>query len=40
MLESAAYEIVYEAKNRPDWVAIPLKGFAVLADQLAPKSND
>ena len=34
MLERAAYEIVYEAKNRPDWLAIPVQGFATLAAQL------
>ncbi len=26
-LEKAAYEIVYEANNRPDWIGIPLRGF-------------
>ncbi len=26
-VEKAAYEIVYEANNRPDWVEIPLAGF-------------
>ncbi len=34
MLERAAYEIVYEARNRPDWLAIPVHGFANLAAQL------
>lgn len=27
LLEKAAYEIIYELKNRPDWVRIPLDGF-------------
>ena len=26
-VEKAAYEIVYEANNRPDWVEIPVAGF-------------
>ena len=26
-VEKAAYEIVYEANNRPDWIEIPLGGF-------------
>jgi maltokinase len=26
-LEKAAYEIVYEANNRPDWLEIPMRGF-------------
>jgi trehalose synthase-fused probable maltokinase len=26
-VEKAAYEIVYEANNRPDWLAIPLGGL-------------
>jgi maltose alpha-D-glucosyltransferase/alpha-amylase len=27
-IEKAAYEIVYETNNRPDWVDIPLRGLA------------
>src|SRR6185503_1184704 len=26
-LEKAAYEVVYEANNRPDWLDIPVRGF-------------
>src|SRR5581483_11199034 len=33
-LEKAAYEIDYEASNRPDWLAIPLEGFARIAYDL------
>jgi maltose alpha-D-glucosyltransferase / alpha-amylase len=33
-LEKAAYEIVYEANNRPDWIDVPLAGFLRLADSL------
>lgn len=28
LLEKSAYEICYEASNRPTWLAIPLRGFA------------
>jgi trehalose synthase-fused probable maltokinase len=32
MLEKALYEVVYELANRPDWVAIPLRGVLALLD--------
>jgi malto-oligosyltrehalose trehalohydrolase/4-alpha-glucanotransferase len=32
MLEKALYEVVYELANRPDWVAIPLRGLLGLLD--------
>jgi maltose alpha-D-glucosyltransferase/alpha-amylase len=31
LLEKSAYEICYEAANRPAWLAIPLRGFAEIA---------
>jgi maltose alpha-D-glucosyltransferase / alpha-amylase len=31
LLEKSAYEICYEAANRPAWLGIPLRGFAQLA---------
>ncbi len=34
-LEKAAFEIVYEANNRPDWIDVPLGGFIKLANRLA-----
>jgi len=34
-LEKAAYEIVYEANNRPDWVEIPVRGFVSATASLA-----
>jgi maltose alpha-D-glucosyltransferase/alpha-amylase len=34
LLEKAAYEVAYEADNRPDWLRVPLKGLAALADRL------
>jgi maltose alpha-D-glucosyltransferase/alpha-amylase len=33
-LEKAAYEVCYEAANRPDWVCVPANGMAKLADGL------
>lgn len=30
LLEKAIYELIYELKNRPDWVAIPLEGIVEL----------
>jgi maltose alpha-D-glucosyltransferase/alpha-amylase len=33
-LEKAAYEIVYEANNRPDWIAIPERGLVSAAARL------
>jgi maltose alpha-D-glucosyltransferase/alpha-amylase len=33
-LEKAAYEIVYEASNRPDWLDLPVQGFVKLANRL------
>ncbi len=35
MLERAAYEIVYEATNRPHQIPIPLRGFLELAHRLS-----
>jgi trehalose synthase-fused probable maltokinase len=34
-VEKAAYEIVYEANNRPEWIGIPRKGLARAAARLA-----
>ena len=31
LLEKSAYEICYEAANRPAWIGIPLRGFAEIA---------
>ncbi len=35
LLEKAAYEIRYEAANRPAWIGVPLRGLATLADRIA-----
>ncbi|MFC0385437.1 maltose alpha-D-glucosyltransferase [Muricoccus vinaceus] len=34
LLEKAAYELRYEAANRPAWLPIPLRGLSALADRL------
>ena len=34
LLEKAAYEISYEAANRPNWLPIPMRGFAAVANRL------
>jgi maltose alpha-D-glucosyltransferase/alpha-amylase len=34
LLEKAAYEIVYEAANRPTWIDVPLRGLARVAESL------
>jgi maltose alpha-D-glucosyltransferase/alpha-amylase len=37
-VEKAAYEIVYEANHRPEWIAIPVRGFTrAVADLAAPR---
>jgi trehalose synthase-fused probable maltokinase len=35
-VEKAAYEIVYEANNRPEWIAIPLRGLVNATAALRP----
>ncbi|QIG78881.1 maltose alpha-D-glucosyltransferase [Stakelama tenebrarum] len=34
LLEKAAYELTYEAANRPDWVEVPIAGLARAAEHL------
>ena len=36
LLEKAFYEIVYEAANRPDWLAIPIAGVLDILDGRTP----
>ncbi|NRP75926.1 Trehalose synthase/amylase TreS [Ensifer psoraleae] len=38
LLEKAAYEIAYEARNRPKWMSIPLEGFCSIASKLTGKA--
>jgi maltose alpha-D-glucosyltransferase / alpha-amylase len=39
LLEKSAYEICYEAANRPTWVGIPLRGFAEIAARVLTPSK-
>ncbi len=34
LVEKAAYELAYEAANRPDWLGVPVLGLAALSAQL------
>ena len=34
LLEKAAYEVAYEAANRPDWIETPLHGLTAIAEHL------
>ena len=34
LIEKAAYEICYEAANRPTWIGVPLAGLSRIADRL------
>jgi maltose alpha-D-glucosyltransferase/alpha-amylase len=36
LIEKAAYEIAYEAANRPAWIDVPLHGLAQLVGQVTP----
>jgi len=38
-LEKACYELAYEAANRPDWIAIPIKGITAILDTSLAKSK-
>ncbi len=41
LIEKAAYEIGYEAANRPTWIGVPLAGIARIASRLPEsKAND
>jgi len=34
LIEKAAYEITYEAANRPAWIGVPMRGLAEILDRL------
>jgi len=37
LIEKAAYEVTYEAANRPSWIGVPLAGLVRLAGRLSEK---
>jgi maltose alpha-D-glucosyltransferase/alpha-amylase len=37
LLEKAAYEVCYEAANRPTWLEVPLRGLAAIATRVLSK---
>ena len=39
MIEKAAYEVNYEVGNRPDWLAVPLRGLTDLLERLLPEGE-
>ena len=39
-LEKAAYEIAYEAANRPAWLSVPMRGLVALFDELSARSGN
>ena len=39
LVEKAAYEVAYEAANRPAWLPIPMYGLANLAARITGKSS-
>jgi maltose alpha-D-glucosyltransferase/alpha-amylase len=39
LLEKAAYEVVYEARNRPSWLHTPLAGFSAILSRLTVKAT-
>ena len=36
LIEKAAYEVCYEAANRPAWIGVPLRGLVTLAGRIEP----
>ncbi len=40
LLEKAAYEVCYEAANRPSWIGVPLRGLTTLADRVTARARE
>jgi maltose alpha-D-glucosyltransferase / alpha-amylase len=38
LIEKAAYEIAYEAANRPTWIGVPLAGLSSLLARITDKA--
>ncbi len=39
LIEKAAYEIAYEAANRPTWIGVPLAGVLRLTERILDKAR-
>jgi maltose alpha-D-glucosyltransferase/alpha-amylase len=39
LIEKAAYEIHYEAANRPTWIGVPLAGLLRLTERILDKAH-
>ena len=39
LVEKAAYEVIYEATNRPTWLAIPLRGLTAACERLTTREH-
>ena len=39
LIEKAAYEVIYEAQNRPNWLSIPLQGLHRLVTRIVSKGG-
>jgi len=40
LLQKAAYEVNYEAANRPSWIGVPLAGLASIAERLLARDEE
>ncbi|HST45976.1 MAG TPA: maltose alpha-D-glucosyltransferase [Luteimonas sp.] len=40
LIEKGAYEIAYEAANRPGWIDVPVRGLAILLEELIAEDDD
>ncbi len=40
LIEKAAYELTYEAANRPTWLSVPLAGLSLLARRVLDRGGD
>ena len=40
LIQKAAYELTYEAANRPGWLGVPLAGLAALARRVVDRERE